>query len=376
MTSQIGTSEPVKPRLARRALLRAGLAGAALGALPAPAIAQSQPTLRWRMPSSFGRNLDTLYGSAQVFISAVRDLTDGRFEIQWFAPGEIVPPLAIAQSVQNNVVELGQTASFYYVGLDPAFQLGSGLPFGMNVRGHAAWLVNGGGNELLDEFYKSYNIVGLFAGNTGAQAAGWFRKEIKSLADFRGLKMRIAGLAGQVFAAAGGVPQQIAVGEVYAALERGSIDGTKFTSPVDDEKLGFVKVAPYYYWPGWNDAGVAVHMFISRDRWNELPKSYQAALRAAAAQAGEFMQTKYDAENPKALRRIVSQGAQIRFLPNDVTEALSKSANQVWADLSAKNANFKRIYEPYASAVQDQYLWWQISELVYDSMMVRQMRRS
>lgn len=376
MTLDLTTSGTSARRIARRALLTGATASAAVAPLAAPAIAQTQPQIRWRMPSSFGKSLDTLHGSAQVFISAVRDLTDGRFEIQWFGPGEIVPPLAIAQAVRDNTVEMGQTASFYYVGLDPTFQLGSGLPFGMNVRGHAAWLVNGGGNALLDEFYRTQNLVALFAGNTGAQAAGWFRKEIRSLEDFRGLKMRIAGLAGQVFAAAGGVPQQIAVGDVYAALERGSIDGTKFTSPVDDEKLGFVKVAPYYYWPGWNDAGVAVHMFINRQQWDGLPKSYQAALRAAASHAGEFMQTKYDAENPKALRRIVGQGAQIRFLPNDVIEALHKSATGIWAELAAKNASFKRIYEAYAAAVQDQYLWWQISELAYDGMMARQLRRT
>jgi len=361
--------------LARRAFLTSGL-GAAAATVAAPAIAQSLPQVRWRMPSSFGRNLDALYGSAQVFINTVRDLTDGRFEIQWFGPGEIVPPLAIAPSVQNGTIEMGQTASFYHVGLDPTFAVASGVPFGMNVRGHAAWLVNGGGNELLDEFYREYNIQALFAGNTGAQSAGWFRKEIKSMDDFRGVKMRIVGLAAQVFAAAGGVPQQIAPGDIYAALERGSIDGTKFTSPIDDERLGFVKVAPYYYFPAWNDGGTAVHMFINLDKWNELPKSYQAALRAAAAHAGEYCQTKYDAENPKALRRIVAQGAQIRFLPNDVLESLSKAAAGIYADISAKNPRFKKLHDAYSSFAQDEYLWWQIAELSFDTLMARQYRRS
>lgn len=365
----------LRSAVARRAVLGAGLAATA-GVIAAPAIAQSQPTIRWRMPSTFGRNLEALYGSAQLFINVVRDLTDGRFEIQWFGPGEVVPPLAIADAVSAGTIEIGQTASFYYIGKDPTYALACGLPFGMNVRGHAAWLVNGGGNELLDEFYKTQNIHALFAGNTGAQAAGWFRKEIRSMADFRGLKMRIAGLAGQVFTAAGGVAQQIAPGDIYAALERGSIDGTKFTSPIDDEKLGFVRVAPFYYWPGWNDAGVAVHMFVNREKWDGLPKSYQAALRAAAAQAGEFMQTKYDAENPRALRRIVGQGAQIKFLPNDVIDELSRAAQGVWADLAAKNASFRKVHESYNAALKDQYFWWQISELNYDATMTRLLRRS
>ncbi len=364
-----------KSAVARRSVLTAGLAGAAT-LIAAPAIAQSAPAIRWRMPSTFGRNLEALHGSAQVFINAVREITDGRFEIQWFGPGEIVPPLAIADAVSAGTIEIGQTASFYYIGKDPTYALACGLPFGMNVRGHAAWLVNGGGNELLDEFYKTQNIHALFAGNTGAQAAGWFRKEIKSMADFRGLKMRIAGLAGQVFSAAGGVAQQIAPGDIYGALERGSIDGTKFTSPIDDEKLGFVRVAPYYYWPGWNDAGVAVHMFVNRQKWDDLPKPYQAALKAAASQAGEFMQTKYDAENPRALRRIVGAGAQLRFLPNDVIDELSKAALTIWADIAAKNPGFRKIYESYAIALKDQYFWWQISELNYDATMTRLLRRS
>jgi len=375
MTTSMRPAAAATAPIRRRALLGAGLAAAG-STLASPAIAQSQPSLRWRMPSSFGKNLEALSGSAQVYINTVRELTDGRFEIQWFAPGELVPALAVTDAVGAGTVEMGQTASFYSVGKDPAYQFGSGLPFGMNVRGHAAWLVNGGGNELLDTFYQTQNLVGLFAGNTGAQAAGWFRKEIKSIDDLRGLKMRIAGLAGQVFLAAGGVPQQIAPGDIYASLERGTIDGTKFTSPIDDEKLGFVRVAPFYYWPGWNDAGVGVHMFVNRNKWNELPKAYQAAMRAAAAQAGEFMQTKYDAENPKALRRVIAQGAQIRFLPADVIEALHKSATAIWTETATKSPAFKAIYDSYSVAVQDQYLWWQVSELAYDGMMTRLLRRS
>lgn len=375
MASKNGNDRSARRSLDRRAFVSAAGLGAGGAALSAPALAQAQPKLTWRMPSSFGRNLDALYGSAQVFINTVREITDGNFDIQWFGPGEIVPPLAIAQGVQNGTVEIGQTASFYYVGIDPTYAIGSGLPFSMNVRGHAAWLVNGGGDEVMDQFYKSQNLLALFAGNTGAQSAGWFRKEIKSISDFRGLKMRIVGIAGQVFAASGGVPQQIAPGDIYAALERGTIDGTKFTSPIDDEKLGFVKVAPYYYFPAWNDGGTAVHMFVNRQKWAELPKSYQGALRAAAARAGEYCQTKYDAENPKAVRRIVAQGAQIRFLPDDVIEALSRSASGIYADLAANNANFKRAYDPYSAFARELYVWWQVSELSYDAMMVRQMRR-
>jgi TRAP-type mannitol/chloroaromatic compound transport system substrate-binding protein len=360
--------------VARRQVLGAGLAAAST-LIAAPAIAQSAPKIRWRMPSSFARNLDALHGSALAFINTVRDLTDGNFEIQFFNPGEIVGALQIADAVTSGTVEIGQTASFYYIGKDPTYAISSGLVFGMNVRGHAAWLVNGGGNELMQRFYATQNIHALFAGNTGAQAAGWFRKEIRSINDFRGLKMRIAGLAGQVFAEAGGVPQQIPPGETYQALERGSIDGTKFTSPIDDEKLGFVRVAPFYYWPGWNDGGVAVHMFVNLAKWNELPKNYQAALRAAASVAGEFMQTKYDAENPQAVRRVIAAGAQIRFLPQDVIQALSQASDKVYGDIAGRNAGFKAIYDNYVSFLQGQYQWWRVSEFPFDSMMINKLTR-
>jgi TRAP-type mannitol/chloroaromatic compound transport system substrate-binding protein len=364
----------LKQKISRRHILAAGAAGAST-VLAAPAIAQTAPTLKWRMPSTFGRNLEALYGSGQVFIDTVRDLTDGRFTIQWYAPGEIVPAFSIVDAVQSNTVELGQTCSFYYTGKDPAFQFGSDLPFGMNATGHNAWVVNAGGKELLADFYKKFNIYGVYCGNTGAQMAGWFRKEIRSVADFRGLKMRIAGMAGDVLARAGGVPQQIPPGETYSALERGSIDGTKLIMPLDDEKLGLVRVAPYYYYPGWNDPGVGVHVFVNLDQWQGLPKAYQAALTAAGARAGEYLQTKYSVENPKALRRLVAQGAQIRSFPNDVINELWQAAKGLYADLSAQSPEFKKMYESYMGFSGEHYLWWQVAEYSFDSMVIRERAR-
>ena len=364
-----------KRGVSRRHVLVAGVATASV-ALPAPAIAQSAPAIKWRMPSTFGKNLDALYGSTQVFIETVRDITDGRFAIQWFGPGDIVPPLAILDAVQAGTVEIGQTCSFYYLGKDPAFQFGSDLPFGMNASGHNAWMLNGGGQELLADFYKKFGVHGIYAGNTGAQMAGWFRKEIRSIADFRGLKMRIAGMAGDVLAKAGGVPQQIAPGDIYSALERGTIDGTKFTVPADDEKLGFLRVAPYYYYPGWNDPGVGVHMFVNLTNWQELPRPYQAALTAAGSRAAEYLQTKYSAENPKALRRLVAQGAQLKALPNDVVGELSKAAKALYAELSARSADFKKFYDSYSAFAAEHYLWWQVAEYSFDAIAIRERSRN
>jgi TRAP-type mannitol/chloroaromatic compound transport system substrate-binding protein len=323
------------------------------------------------MPSTFGRNIEITYGGAQLFVNAVREMTDGNFDIQWFGPGEVVPALNVIPAVGDGTVEMGQSATFYHIGQDPTFQFGSGLPFGMNIRGHAAWWRHGGGDDMTNEFLKTHKVHAVLAGDTGAQMAGWFRKEIKSAADLRGLKMRIAGMAGHIVAKAGVVPQQIAPGDIYSALERGIVDATKFTSPADDEKLGFFKVAPYYYYPGWNDAGVATHIFINLEKWNELPKSYQQIIRSAGLSSYQYMVSRYDAENPGALRRVVAQGAKIRRLPDDVIAELYKAARAHYSDLSNKNENFKRFYESYDAFVQNHYLWWQIAELGFDTMQVK-----
>ncbi|WP_336099069.1 TRAP transporter substrate-binding protein [Roseovarius sp. CH_XMU1461] len=357
----------------RRQMLLTGLGATAAAGLAAPAIAQSNPSITWRMPTTFGRNLIALYGSAERFSAVVNEMTEGNFNIQWFGPGELVPPLGVADAVSEGTVEIGQTTGFYNVGQDPTWALATGLVFGMNVRGHAAWLVNGGGNELMQDFFTEQGVHALFTGNTGAQSAGWFRKEITSMDDFQGLRMRIAGLAGQVFAEAGGSPQQIAPGEIYTALERGTIDGTKFTSPIDDEQLGFARVAPNYYWPGWNDGGAAVHTFVNLGLWNDLPPHYQTILTAAASHAAEYMQTKYDAENPAALRRVLDAGAQIKFLPPDVINALSEASDTVYGRIASENARFKEIYDHYTAYRQDLYFWWRVSELPYDTMMVRKL---
>lgn len=362
-----------KYNIGRRQVLAAGLGVSAAAGLGAPAIAQSNPSITWRMPTTFGRNLTALYGSAELFIKVVSEMTDGNFTIQWFGPGELVPPLGVADAVAEGTVEMGQTTAFYNVGKDPTWALATGLVFGMNVRGHGAWLVNGGGAEMMQQFFDENGLHALFTGNTGAQSAGWFRKEIRSVDDLQGLRVRMAGLAGQVLAEAGGSPQQIAPGEIYTALERGTIDGTKFTSPIDDEQLGFARVAPNYYWPGWNDGGAAVHTFVNLDLWNDLPQNYKGILKAAASHAAEFAQTKYDAENPAAVKRVIDAGAQIRFLPADVINALSEASDTVYGRIASENSRFGEIYKHYTAYREDFYYWWRISELPYDAMMVRKL---
>ncbi|QCK85512.1 ABC transporter substrate-binding protein [Phreatobacter aquaticus] len=355
----------------RRNFLATTGVGLAATAVAAPAIAQSMPEVKWRLTSSFPKSLDTIYGAAETVAKQVAEMTDNKFQIQVFAAGEIVPPLAAADAVTNGTVEMCHTVSYYYVGKDPTFAVAASVPFGMNARQQNAWLYQGGGQELFNEFYKKYNLYGIQTGNTGAQMGGWFRKEIKTVADLQGLKMRIGGIAGQVLQKLGVVPQQIGGGDIYPALEKGTIDGAEWVGPYDDEKLGFNKVAPFYYYPGWWEGGPAVHSFINLEKWNALPKAYQAVLTNACAYATNIMTAKYDVQNPQALRRLVAAGTQLRPFPPEVMDACFNAANELWAEISAKNPDFKKAIEAMIASRNDQYLWWQVAEFTYDNFMIR-----
>jgi TRAP-type mannitol/chloroaromatic compound transport system substrate-binding protein len=358
----------------RRKFLRtagAGGAAAAGTALAAPAIAQGMPELKWRLASSFPKSLDTLFGGAERLARTVAEATDNKFEIRVFAAGEIVPGLQVADAVQNGTIEMGQTASYYYFGKDPTFALGAAVPFGLNTRQMNAWMRFGGGEDLLNEFYKNYNIYGMVAGNTGCQMGGWFRKEINTVDDLKGLKFRIAGFAGLVMAKLGAVPQQIAGGDIYPALEKGTIDASEWVGPYDDQKLGFAKVAPHYYYPGWWEGCTALHMFINLDKWNSLPKSYQAVLRAACADANDWVTGKYDADNPKALRELVGAGTKLHAFSQAIMDAAWQASNEVFADTSAKNARFKKIYDSMVAFRREEVLWFRVAENSYDNYMAR-----
>ena len=293
----------------RRALITAAATAGFAAMITRPAIAQEQPALRWRLASSFPKGLDTLWGATQFISKRVADATDGRFRIDAFAAGEIVGGAQVLDAVQSGSVECGHTNSNFYFGKNPAFAFDTCLPFGMNTRQQNAWMVHGGGNELIREVAKKFNIHTMQAGNTGAQMGGWYRKEINTLADLKGLKMRIPGIAGQVMARLGAVPQQIAGGDVYPALERGTIDAAEWVGPVDDEKLGFARIAKYYYYPGWWEGGAQVSFYVNLERWNALPPAYKAILETVCAETNTWMVAKYDAGNGDALRRLVAGSA-------------------------------------------------------------------
>ncbi len=363
----------------RRSFMRkAGLAGAgAVGTvttLAAPAIAQSMPKVAWRCTSSFPKALDTIFGAAQTMANFVRESTDGNFDIQVFAAGELVPGLQAADATSAGTVECCHTASYYYWGKDPTYALATAVPFMFNDRQMNAWLYYGDGNALLNEFYATQGLYGLPCGNTGAQMGGWYRKEIRTVADFKGLKMRIGGFAGKVMERLGLVPQQIAGGDIYPALEKGTIDAAEWVGPYDDEKLGFQKVAPYYYYPGWWEGGPTLHTLVNLSKWNELPKFYQAALTSACEAANCDMMASYDHKNPSALKRLVGGGAQLRPFSPEVLSGCFDAANATYAEITAGNAAFKKIYDSQTAFRRDAYVWAQVSEYTFDTFMMLQQR--
>jgi TRAP-type mannitol/chloroaromatic compound transport system substrate-binding protein len=360
----------------RQFLQTAGLAAAA-GAVAKPALAQATPELKWRLTSSFPKSLDTLYGAAEVFAKAVAEATDNKFQIQVFAANEIVPPLAAMDAVQNGTIEMCHTASYYYFGKDPTFAFGTAVPFGLNARMQNAWMYHGGGIDLMNEFYKKFNIIALPNGNTGCQMGGWFRREIKEVADLRGLKMRIGGFAGTVMAKLGVVPQQIAGGEIYSALEKGTIDACEWVGPYDDEKLGFQKIAPYYYYPGWWEGGAMLHNFFNVEKWNALTPTYKSIVTTASAMANQWMLAKYDALNPPALKSLLAgRQAKLQAFSPAIMEASLKASLEVYAEVSAQNADFKKVWEAMLAFRNDQYLWWRVAEYTYDDFLVRNRTRT
>jgi TRAP-type mannitol/chloroaromatic compound transport system substrate-binding protein len=229
--------------------------------------------------------------------------------------------------------------------------------------------------ELMNSFYAKHNLIAFPCGNTGAQMGGWYRNEMKSLADFQGLKMRIGGFGGRVIAQVGVVPQQIAGGEIYQALEKGTIDAAEWVGPYDDEKLGFQKVAQYYYYPGWWEGGPMLHTMVNSAKWAELPKPYQSVIATASQAANVDMQARYDAKNPQALKKLVAGGAILRPYPIDIMEACFNAANKTYEEISAQNADFKTIYEALKAFRGDQYLWFQVSEYTFDTFMMSQQRK-
>src|SRR6266581_356784 len=321
----------------REFLKNAGLGAAAGAGLVTAAQARAQqtpglPSLQWRLAASWPKSLDTLYGGAELVAKRVGEITDGKFQIRAFAAGEIVPALQVLDAVQAGTVELGHTATYYYFGKDPTFALGTAVCFGMNTRQNNAWWYFGGGSEAMAPLFKEYGCIALLSGNTGCQMGGWFRKEIKSVADLKGMKMRIGGMAGLVLA-----------------------------------KLGFNKVAKNYYYPGFWEGGPMLMTLVNEKKWNELPKPYQAALTAACGEVNSWMPAKYDEQNPQALRRLIASGTNLRPFPRSVMEAAEKASYELYGELKAKSRHWATVYPQWKKFRDEQFLWFRVAESTYDN---------
>ena len=346
----------------------AGLAGV-IAAGTAPAIVHAQAALRWRLTSGFPKSLDTIYGAAESFARKVKDMSGGKFEISVHAAGELVPMPGLVDAVQNGTVEMGHTAPYYSFGKNDTFALGCAVPFGLNSRQMTAWMYDGNGLKLMREFYSNYGFTSFPMGNTGAQMGGWYRKEIKTVADMKGLKFRVGGFAGKVTSRMGTVSQNIPGGEIYQALEKGTIDAAEWVGPYDDLKLGFNKVAPIYHYPGWWEGGPQLDLYVNQKAFDTLSAEYKAIVECAAAFAHTEMQAKYDARNPAALKTLVANKTRLVAFPKPVLDAAFKEAMALYSEVSASNPAFKKIYTDMAAFRREASLWFRFTEARFDSYM-------
>jgi TRAP-type mannitol/chloroaromatic compound transport system substrate-binding protein len=352
----------------RRSIIKnAGIAGV-LAAGAAPAV-HAQAAIRWRLASSFPKALDTIFGSADVFAAQVNAMSGGKFVVTTHAAGELMPAFGVVDGVQQGTVEIAHTAPYYFFGKDDTFALGTAIPFGLNSRQLTSWFYDGNGMKLFREFYDKYNIVNFPGGNTGAQMGGWFRKEIKTMADIKGLKFRVGGFAGKVMTRMGAVPQNIPGGEIYQALEKGTIDAVEWVGPYDDEKLGFQKVAKNYYYPGFWEGGAQLDFFINKAAFNSLSSENKAIVEAAASYAHVNMQAKYDNRNPAALKRLVASGVKLLPFPKVVMDEAFKQSMGLYEELRESNPNWKKIYDDYSAFRKDQNQWFRFTEATFDRYM-------
>ena len=321
------------------------------------------PSIEWQMATSWPVSLDTIFGGAITFSNRVAALTGGKFKITPRSAGELAPPLEVLNVVSQGAVPCGHSAGYYYVGKSPATAFGTSLPFGLNAQQQNAWLYEGGGLVLLQDLYaKKFGVIQFPCGNTGTQMGGWFRKEISKVSDLQGLKMRIPGLGGKVMSKLGVTVQALPGGEIFQALQTGAIDAAEWVGPYDDEKLGLQKVAQYYYYPGWWEPGPTLELQINLRAWTALPVEYQEAVRTAAYEANVTMLAKYDTRNNEALERLLKSGVKLRSYSPEILAAAERASFDLYNEYSAKDADFKRIFEQWKLFRDRIYKWNTINE--------------
>lgn len=320
----------------------------------------------WKMVTTWPPGLPVLQEGAERFAQNIKEMSNGRLNVKVYAGGELIPALQTFDAVSQGTVEMGHGSAYYWAGKVPEAQFFSTVPFGMTARGMNAWLYDGGGLELWREIYKPFHVVPFPIGNTGVQMGGWFNKEINSLADIKGLKMRIPGLGGKVFAKAGGNPVLLAGSEVYTALERNILDATEWIGPFHDQRLGLYRAAKNYYYPGWHEPGTVLELTINQYAWDSLPTDLQAILANAAMAENVRMWSEMEQKNLSALQELKDRpGVQIHRFPDDVLSKLQTLTDETLAEEAANDPKFDRVYQAYQTFRKQNDAWSDISENAY-----------
>jgi TRAP-type mannitol/chloroaromatic compound transport system substrate-binding protein len=350
----------------REFLKKAGVGAVAASAVFGPVYAQTLPRLRWRMTTHFSRATDILYGGAEYTAKRIGELTEGRFEVSVHPGGELVPPAGVFDAVRLGTLESAYTFTLMWIGVNPSFAFGAGLPFGMNPRQQIAWLFFGGGLETVRRVLADFNVMYFPAGNLTMDMGGWFRREIRGPEDLRGLRMRIPGLGGRVMDRLGVSVQLVPAGEIFLALERGIIDSAEFIGPHDDERLGLHRAARFYYYPGWQEPGTMMCAFVNMERWRALPKLYQEAWESATREALVRMMAEYDAKNMPALARLMRGGTQLRPFPTSVLQAANRTTDEVLNEIAAGDAAFRGILGPWRTFREQSRRWFGTNDFRYE----------
>ncbi len=321
---------------------------------------------QWKMVTTWPKNFPGLGLAAENFSRLMNDMSNGRFQVRVYGANELVPALGVFDAVSSGSVEMGHGAAYYWKGKISAAPFFTSVPFGLNAQEMNGWLSYGGGLELWREVYAPFNLIPFAAGNTGVQMAGWFNREINSVEDLKGLKMRIPGYGGEVLNRAGGTAVNIPGGELYTSLQTGVIDATEWVGPYNDLAFGFHEVAKYYYYPGWHEPGPTLELIVNKRAYESLPADLQAMVKAAAHYVNQDMLNEYTARNNAALRELVEKhGIQVRRLPDDVLKKLRTIAEEIYRETAAKDPAFAKVYRAYRQFAEQVGNYHKISEQAY-----------
>ncbi len=326
----------------------------------------SRETFEWKLVTTWPKNFPGLGSAPERFAKKVEAMSAGRLKIKVYGAGELVPAMGVFGAVSDGAAQMGHGAAYYWKGKIPAAQFFTAVPFGLNAQEMNGWLHHGGGLELWEELYAPFDLIPMAGGSTGVQMAGWFNKQINSVEDLKGLKMRIPGIGGEVLNRAGGTAVTIPGGELYTALQTGVIDATEWVGPFNDLAFGFHQIADYYYYPGWHEPGSILEFIVNKTAFEKLPPDLQEIVRTAARDANQDMLDEYTARNNRALKELVEKhGVQLKRLPADVIAHLQKINDQIMEETAAKDPQFARVYKAFKEFEREVIPYHQISEEAY-----------